>query len=448
MKISNLLTLVIFINFISHSTAQISSDPCCVKCIDTALLGQAEQSSISGSHSPENAIGNPEIYALTLDEEDPYWQIDIQEWVSIREFKITTTVEANLTDYYIFTSYLPFEAHTIEGLLQDNRVESFRVVGSASTFSNPNFAPQHPTRYVRIQRNGTGVIQLYQVQIPGTSTEDCDNGLDDDCDDLIDCDDLDCSRIIYHVNYEHPSCEVCQNGSISFQYWAQDYENTEISIDGGISWEVARNFHPEYENLDPGEYNIMAKNILSGCIATWPENPIILDAPRGFNLGDCDNGGFENGNFDNWAGLHGVRLFDEPDDDLLTGTGFPSNRFAILDQTAQDPNGAPIALPFEGMFTLRLGQTQVGGNQEKIVYCFDVDEENKDLNFNYAVVLQDPLDQNTGNPIHTEPITLPYFEYKIYELANPNEPIDQLRVVADVNDPFFMRIGEDIAFKA
>ena len=89
--------------------------------------------------------------------------------------------------------------------------------------------------------------------------EICDNGIDDDGNGQVDCDDFNCFPAqIHFIDAQGPvNCPILDNGQIIIQAGG---EALEYSIDGV-------NFQPEnfFTGLTAGTYQVIAKNIISGC---------------------------------------------------------------------------------------------------------------------------------------------------------------------------------------
>ncbi|MFK7949908.1 MAG: hypothetical protein AB8G11_20125 [Saprospiraceae bacterium] len=126
------------------------------------------------------------------------------------------------------------------------------------------------------------------------SNEICNNGIDDDGDNLIDCDDPDCGQpTITNVAPTNPttvSCPNLNNGSIVVTATGS---NLEYSINGG-TFQVSNTF----SNLTAGTYTITVQNSLTGCSTASSETLISPTCSEicnngidddGDNLIDCDD---------------------------------------------------------------------------------------------------------------------------------------------------------------
>ena len=99
---------------------------------------------------------------------NPWWEVDLESVSEIQEVKVwnrTDCCAANLSNYYILISDMPFSSNNLNDLLNDPAVFSFHEstpAGTPTTIStNVN------GRYVRLQRNGTGFVQLAEVEVMG-----------------------------------------------------------------------------------------------------------------------------------------------------------------------------------------------------------------------------------------------------------------------------------------
>ncbi len=100
----------------------------------------------------------------------------------------------------------------------------------------------------------------------------CADGLDNDGDGLVDCDDPDCQPTITQVLTDEPvRCPDLMDGAITIL--SLD-DSIRFSIDGGVSYQISGNF----EDLGVGTYNILAQNTITGCMSDSSSSPIDLVA--------------------------------------------------------------------------------------------------------------------------------------------------------------------------
>lgn len=181
--------------------------------------------------------------------------------------------------------------------------------------------------------------------------------------------------------------------------------------------------------------------------------PHYTHSPSYKNL-TCPNGGVEDSDFSGWTGDHGEHL---PDKVTFLNKGisydateeFISQHFIyqkhpvdgpLLDKKTQAFYTIP---PRGGDYAIRLGDLLSGAKASMLKYKFTVNSQNKDFQFLYAVVLQDPTEHEFNQK--------PFFSYDIKNLTDQQE-ITKFKVTADVNDPYFkqggIEDGEPILYKS
>lgn len=256
------------------------------------------------------------------------------------------------------------------------------------------------------------------VQPFWSNWEKCGDGLDNDLNGLIDCEDYPCGPGWYNVVKTDPTCPICNDGQICIY----SYEPvTHVSIDGGSTWVSRNSLNGEncFNNLLVGTFDVLLTTA-AGC--TTGET-IKLGAPKG-NHENCFNGGFEEGTFQNWTGglASGYStVFNNDNFDL-------NDRHSILQNPFTDPL-VPFIQGFDGVYTAKLGNSNNGSESERLRYCFTVDNTNKDFSFNYATVLETP--GHSSN--------LPFFEYKVYNKLTPSISLSSKKT--DTSDPFLTTVG-------
>lgn len=147
----------------------------------------------------------------------------------------------------------------------------------------------------------------------------------------------------------------------------------------------------------------------------------------------CDHLGVESGSFTNeWTGYLGA----SPGCCSGASTPIPvTNRIEVIGGTTNDPYGGfPQVFP-GGSFSVKLGNSSVNAQAEKLTYRFNVPANPPDghftFSYNYAVVLQDP-----GH----NPANQPWFEINMYDLSTtpPTQiPCSHYRVVSGAGIPGF-----------
>jgi gliding motility-associated-like protein len=118
------------------------------------------------------------------------------------------------------------------------------------------------------------------------------------------------------------------------------------------------------------------------------------------------NIGFEKGNFSGWQS-------DTGHIDMQGNINLISVKYAVngrqtlytaaISQKTDPFGGFPTRCPYGGNYSIRLGNSQVGGGAERVSYTFNVPEgaNQYDLIFYYAVVLQNPAHEAFQQPRFT-----------------------------------------------
>jgi hypothetical protein len=390
--------------------AQIKCNPCISELYPCSInlaqpkLTTGSSSTIDGN-SHENAIDGlikqEDPYFATQVETNPYWEIDLGQKQKVIGVQIIKRENVELSKFYIFFSNEPFQDKTYEELLGSPIISKIEVAYEIKEEDFFDIDKPFEVRYIRIQLQGRGNLQLKEVKIQGF-VEICDNGIDDDCDGLADCDDLDCSGFINQSdeNHRNPTCKVCNNGAIDIYGSAFNavtyqtgtfinpstyvvYNQSLFSIDGGLTYQSNRFF----KNLDEGDYYLQIKNPITGCVVIYPKNPVVLRAPEGFPQANCSNGDFESSSYDNWNLSYGNTTdgANQTVTDLI-----PEKRYKILNSSTL-PLG--VNSIFQGTYALQLGGTEASndgvGRVSKITYNLIADANNSPLRFAYAAVIQD-----------------------------------------------------------
>lgn len=140
-----------------------------------ALNKTATQSSTNVSYSGAsravdgNANGDWYTHSIanTHFQADPWWEVDLGSIAAIKQVQLysrTNCCSDRLSNFYVFSSQVPFANRTLSQLLADNSVESIHYPGMVSTSKLINF--ETFGRYIRIQRStSNGMLHLAEVNV-------------------------------------------------------------------------------------------------------------------------------------------------------------------------------------------------------------------------------------------------------------------------------------------
>ncbi|MBL0309188.1 MAG: gliding motility-associated C-terminal domain-containing protein [Bacteroidetes bacterium] len=144
---------------------------------------------------------------------------------------------------------------------------------------------------------------------------------------------------------------------------------------------------------------------------------------------NCNNVDFESGTFANWTGYTGVCCPITADT-----VGFVSTRHTIMTGAGNDPviPQIPVVSPYGGTYSVRLGNSSIGAQAERLTYTLNVTAANPNFTYQYAVILEDPS--------HT-PAQQPRFQVNVMDTDGATIPCGFYNVVASGNIPGFQRTG-------
>ena len=118
--------------------------------------------------------GDPDIfydYAFSTDGENNRWDIDLvgfYELETIRIYTKTGCCQGGANNYQVFISNNPFPSNDLQILLNDSSIEQFSIPilsnGTPSVLNNLNI----DGRFVRVFMEGTGEMQLVEVEVIGS----------------------------------------------------------------------------------------------------------------------------------------------------------------------------------------------------------------------------------------------------------------------------------------
>ena len=416
-----LLSLYTICSFSQVTKLPCETDDKYIDLYNVSTHGTVEQSSNNENNHAHYAIDG--IYtasleegniSMTLEEESPWWEIDLGESYILNGIKIWYTDEAyesGLGDYYILFSEFPFSGTNLNTEISSPLVNYVHVETALTNGYEIPLNLSH-ARYIRIQLNGTGILSFIEIEIPGGGGDDeiCDNGIDDDCDGFIDCADSDCGPTTVNVTPSHPACLNCEDGQIAIQAFGN---NLQYSIDGGNQFFD----YNVFEHLSPGQYQVVIMNTETGCSF---QTEITLLPTAGQPNGCCDNGDFESGNFENWTGgtgtISGGGDINIDNEDIVDNFGLENSLHTVISEndTYQDPAipELPIFNNTSGDFVARIGRKEAGQKAEKLTYTFEVKECNTEFLFNYLVVGQDPPNSQHGTNKNG------FFRYRVYRVED------------------------------
>lgn len=389
------------------------------------------QSSSEKGHEAENAVDNNlETFSKTKEGKDQWYLSEFQNVTKIKEVEITTK---DLGEYYLFFTKAEFIKPDITELIKDPWVKYVHVKNSEEKdggIQNTKIpiddyltkqvllipVKQDPIHILDLVFCGTGptnpenpVCEICPE--PDTLTEwveeVCDNGIDDDNDSFTDCEDPSCGVGISFVWGQDASCETCSDGKIC----VLAVNGTDFSIDGGNTWIKPTGWLffriACFENLPPGDYEILIKNSKSGCtkIHTTSVNFPPPPPPPSPEI-QCEQANLDH-NFDGWQAGNGTYQTNITDDLFV----IPTMHEIIQSAGFNDPNAPNLSAPPQeaGDFVARVGNMTAGGTSHHLTYCFNDVTNDFDVNFIYAIVLNDP---NHAGPSG--------FQYRVYEQSNPN----------------------------
>ncbi|MBO73328.1 MAG: hypothetical protein CMD35_06920 [Flavobacteriales bacterium] len=102
----------------------------------------------------------------------------------------------------------------------------------------------------------------------------------------------------------------------------------------------------------------------------------------------CDNADFETGTLNSWLGYTGTCCGGG-----ITNPGIVSGRHTVVNDPGNDPlslDTISFIAPAGGLYSVRLGNDNVGAEAEKLTKSFLVTPENTAFTYQYALLLEDP----------------------------------------------------------
>lgn len=172
------------------------------------------------------------------------------------------------------------------------------------------------------------------------------------------------------------------------------------------------------------------ENLKNALIGKYPEfskvkNDFLLNLESEKNKalsynGPCENMGFEDGSFKGWSGQYGTHKISNNQAVLSNpNTGFALH--CIMSPGMTDPYVPGLSvIPPGGTHSVRLGNVIAGGQSAIIRQTFRVDSSNMVFTYKYAVVLEDPQDDNKCGGLkggHSD-AQRPYFKARLLDASN------------------------------
>ncbi len=153
----------------------------CEDISNLALNGIATQSSVYNGGGGEAALAIDGItsgewfadfsISSTGFDMNPFWEVDLGGSFNIEDVNIwnrTDCCTEGLSDYYILVSEQPFVSDNLDEVLAQSGVISLQQTEVAGTPSVISVGVSG--RFIRIQRNGAGLLALAEVEVMGCST--------------------------------------------------------------------------------------------------------------------------------------------------------------------------------------------------------------------------------------------------------------------------------------
>ena len=145
------------------------------------------------------------------------------------------------------------------------------------------------------------------------------------------------------------------------------------------------------------------------------------------SFAQCANEDFESGNTNGWSGFTGKITYTGNVD--VNAAGMVSGRHTIMSGLQMDEISTQCGVPLPrvapgGLYSLRLGNGNVGAEAERITKTFVVEPGKEFFLYKYAVVLEDPQHQS-----HEQP----RFEVRVFDKNGKLAPCGVFRVRAGPN---------------
>ena len=139
----------------------------------------------------------------------------------------------------------------------------------------------------------------------------------------------------------------------------------------------------------------------------------------------CTNIDFENGSLAGWTSSTGYNPLYNPAGCCFTTGGAQ----VITSGTGVDACGGFSTVDAGGLFSVKLGDSNVGGVADRLQQTFNVTTSNANFTYKYAVVFQDP-----GHALADQP----HFQIEMLDSSNTQIPCTFYNVAAGQNIPGFL----------
>ncbi|MEM6630148.1 MAG: discoidin domain-containing protein [Bacteroidota bacterium] len=143
----------------------------------STYFGGVASLAVDGNQTGSSATSNPPDLQHTLNEAQPWWQVDLGQKSNLSRIDIynrSDVLPERLNNFYVFVSTLPISnSTTLNDLLQDTSITPFFFSGPAGSFESIELNDTEG-RYVRVQLSGSGFLHVAEIEVWG-----CDLG--DEC---------------------------------------------------------------------------------------------------------------------------------------------------------------------------------------------------------------------------------------------------------------------------
>jgi gliding motility-associated-like protein len=169
-------------------------------------------------------------------------------------------------------------------------------------------------------------------------------------------------------------------------------------------------------------HQLSSANLTTGTIVTSNQKP--NPSTQNTFAGPCINIDYENGSLSGWTPSSGFHPIFNP----LGCCPNPGGQQLVTSGAGLDPAGGfPLVAP-GGNFSLRLGDSNTGGEADRIEQTFLVSASNANFTYRYAVVFQDP-----GHTVSEQPS----FQVEMIDSTGAQVPCTFYNVAAGGNIPGF-----------